>query len=461
VDGDPLSFFVREKVADEVAAGASAAPNPPGKTLDPGEKALAGLAAQSSIYAVGGALVGGEVLRHFAGKDSVPWGDVDPILGATSIQDLPQMVPKNEARFLGLFDVAGRPKTAPPHEFQGVVHKLDEIHGVVDSFFDKHRLGEKGVTLNFRSGLFTSIRGTHYDVGTKRVFLPQVSKEIALHELGHAADYTGSTLGKLRAIAEPVFRSAALASVPIALIAGDELAKAIPGTVDDRAIQFLQDHAPAVMGATLAATTLYPEAKASVLALQHIGKMEGRAAVGASLKKLLPLWGSYLLHAIPPVVGMALARKYMREARARNEKTAGVVGAALGGLKNTAADLGYVARQLGQGVVELVKDPEVGRRIAGAAREVGTSPDFVLGALTAAIPATAGALYLYGTEPGRVIRQQINRAGRSTKEVFGTRPHDELWRESHPAAFAGLVGLGAALSRGVIIRMVNDLTQVL
>jgi hypothetical protein len=172
----------------------------------------------------------------------------------------------------------------------------------------------------------------------------------------------------------------------------------------------------------------------------------------------------YVLSAIPPIVGMALARKYLRQARDHNEqaeKTAGVVGEALGAIKDYALDLGHVAHELGSGVVELARDPQVGRRVATAAKEVGTSPGFVLGALTSAVPVTAGALYLYGTEPGRVIRQQVQKVGRSPKELIGARPHDEKWREQHPAAFAGLVGLGAALSGGVLHTMIDDLKTVL
>jgi hypothetical protein len=294
-----------------------------------------------------------------------------------------------------------------------------------------------------------------------------VSKELALHELGHAADYTSSALGKIRAVGEPILRRAAMATLPIALIAGDEIAKALPGTIDDRAIHFMQDHAPTIMAATLAATSLYPEAKASMLALKHIQEVEGGAAAAASLKKLLPLWGSYVLKAIPPVVGLALARKYLREARGANEargpneKTAGFVANALGELKDAAFDLGHVARQLGHGVVQLARDPDVGSRIAAASKKIGTSPEFVTGAMSSAIPAAAGALYLYATEPGRVLRKQIHNVGRKTTEVFSTRPRDEAWREQHPAMFAGLVGLGAAMSAGVLHKMINDLQAVL
>jgi hypothetical protein len=455
---DPLSFFALTKTALGGAGDVSARGD--GGKLDPGERALAGIATQSSAYAVALPYAGGEVLRYFGNRGSLPWGHVEPLKGVKS-KGPPVTTPGNAGRFMGLFDISGRAKEAPDEAYLKVEHKLNEIGGVVDSFFQKHELGEKGVTLNFRSGPLTKAFGPHYDLDTRKVFLPRVSKELVLHELGHAADYTSSALGKLRAIGEPTLRRAALTVLPIALIAGDEIAQALPGTIDDRAIHFMQDHAPSIMAATLAATSLYPEAKASLLALKHIKDVEGGAAAAASFKKLLPLWGSYLIRAIPPVVGMALARKYMREARQENEKTASALGEALGPLKDAALDLGHVARQIGHGVVQLAKDPDVGRRIARAAREVGTSPEFVTGALSSAIPATAGALYLYATEPGRVLRQQIHNVGRSTKEIFNTRPRDEAWRERHPAVFAGLVGLGAAMSAGVLHKMINDLQGVL
>ena len=455
---DPLSFFAVGKIAADSAADVRE--QLPRVGLDPGERALAGLAAQSSLYAFALPWAGGEVLKHFGNKGSVPWGDVQPFKGVPS-SGPPVTVSNNEGRFLGLFDITGRPKEPAAEELKAVQHKLHEISGVVESFFQKHELGPRGVTLNFRSGPLTSAFGPHYDLDAKKVFLPRVSKELALHELGHAADYTGSTLGKIRAIGEPIVRRAAMTALPIALIAGDEIAKALPGTVDDRAIRFMQDHAPSIMAATLAATTLYPEAKASMLAWKHIREVEGGAAAAESLKKLAPLWGSYLIKAIPPVVGMALARKYMREARERNEKTASRVGEALGPLKDKALDLAHVARQLGRGVVELAKDPQASRRIARAAREVGTSPEMVNGVLTSAIPAAAGALYLYGTEPGKVLREQIGKVGRSPNEVFKTLPHDEVWRERNPAVFAGLVGLGTAMSAGVLQKMIKDVQGVL
>ncbi len=450
---DPLSFFLSEKIAVESEA--------PAPKLDPGERALAGLAAQSSAYALALPWVGGYVLRQVAEQGSVPWGDVDPLMGIRSVGDAGNAEPRNSTRLVGLLDVSGRDKNAPAREWQAVANKLDEIHGVVDSFFAKHQLGDRRVTMNFRSGALTSLMGPHYDPATRKVFAPQVSKELLLHELGHAADYTGSRFGRFRAVAEPILERAAVAAVPIALIAGDELAKAIPGTVDDHAIRFMQDHAPTILGATLAATTLFPEANASYLAMKHLKEVEGGAAARAAAKRLLPAWGTYALSVIPPIVGVALARKYLREARAENEKTAGLAADTLKMITDSARDLVHMGKQIAHGTGELVRDPNIASRIARAAEEVGTSPSFVVGALSSAVPATAGALYLYGTRPGQVLRDQLHDVGKSTKQIFSQRPHDESWRERHPAAFASIVGLGTALSAGVLSKLITDLKEVL
>ncbi len=322
--------------------------------------------------------------------------------------------------------------------------------------------------MNFRGGVISSGFGPHYSTADKKVFLPRVSKEIALHELGHAADYTSSRLGRVRAVAEPILRNAALTVVPLALLAGDEIAKAIPGTIDDKAIKFMQDHAPSIVGATLAATTLFPEAKASFLAIKHLHETEGAASAIAAAKKLIPAWGTYALAVIPPIVGMALARRYLQHAREHNEKidkSAGVIGEAVGGvldeMKEIGSDIGHVGRQIGHGFGQLVKEPGMVGRLATAAKEVGTSPHFVMGALVSAIPATAGALYLYTTESGKIIRDQVDKTYPGGRQVMKNRPKDEEWRERNPGLFAGLVGMGTALSAGVLSKLINDAKEVL
>lgn len=445
--------------------------------MDPGERALAGLmAAGGSIAAKVVPWVIKSGLNSLATKETVPWHNAVASSGAKSIGDVMQEAKSPASKLLGLFNLTSRERM--PHGAADVEkafagpHKLQEIQNVVDSFIDHHHLAERGVRLNFTRGPLGSSLGPRYHIPTKNVFFPSVGKETVLHELGHAADYTGSAIGKVRSIAEPLLRKGALVALPIALVAGDRIKQMMPGTVDDKAISFMQDHAPAIMGATLAATELYPEAKASFLAVHHIAKTEGSAAARAALKKLVPAWGTYLLGAIPAVVGMSLARKYMRQAREeKHQKTAGTFGD-LGreiwhSAADTALDIGHVGKQIGHQAVQMIQEPAFGKRILHAAKEVGTSPEFVHAALASAIPATMSAMYLYGTESGKHIRDRIhpdsmhgflNESGK--KIPIAHRAH-ESWREQHPARFAGLVAAGAALSSGILAKFFSDLQKVL
>ena len=107
------------------------------------------------------------------------------------------------------------------------------------------------------------------------------------------------------------------------------------------------------------------------------------------------------------------------------------------------------------------------RRIGQAAKETGQSPEFIQGALTAAIPATLGTLYLYGTRSGKEIRERLPEGTREKalrlprKELVLARKKDEVWREQHPYRFAGLVALGAAMSGGILTKLFSDLRRVL
>lgn len=476
------------------------------KPLDPGERALAGLAFGSSIYAAALPWIGGEVLKFFAEKGSHPWGTVS-VQGAKSIDDAlglagvnDQVMPffKNvgagqnakitaedmanaisshtdaggsKARVLGALDVVSRKRAHNPLKRGLSVLEMLNIKNVVDSFIDKNKLADKGVTLNFRSGPISGV-GPHYDIPQKKVFLPRVSKEIALHELGHAADYTGGAIGKIRGIAEPVLKSAVYAAIPIALAAGDHIKKHIPGTVDDKAIAYMQDHAPEIVAATIAATDLYPEAKASIAALRHIKDVEGAAAMRQAARKLIPAWSTYALAAIPAMIGLSLARKYMRETRdlnAKQEKTAEFIGSTINDifsdLQENIHDVWHVAKQIGSGTVDSIQRPERFKRILQSAKAVGTSPTFIHGALVSAIPATLGALYIYGRPGGEVMRANISRDPNSHTpkrfiDVIGTREAED-WRSRNPLKFAGIVGAGAALSGGVLARLFSDLKEVL
>jgi hypothetical protein len=483
VNRDPLSVFLHEKVAvSDVPT--SAAPdrhvtnNPDPQSLDPGERAMAGLmAAGGSIAAKAVPWVIKSGLNMLATSGNVPWSNAVASNGAKSVADVMAESHSPSSKLLGLFNITSRERTPRQaldleRAFAGPT-KLQEIQHVVDSFIDTHHLTEHGVRMNFSRGPLGSSLGPRYHIPTKQVFFPSVDKETVLHELGHAADYTGSALGRFRGFAEPVLRKGALIALPIALVAGDRIKEMMPGTIDDKAISFMQDHAPEIMGATLAATSLYPEAKASFLAVRHIAKTEGSEAAVAALKKLAPAWGTYLLGAIPAVVGMSLARKYMRQARAEKDlqKTSGAIGSAIRdlvhGVTDSALDIAHVGKEIGRQTVSMIQEPGLIRRVTHAAKEIGTSPEFVYGALGSAIPATMGALYLYGTESGNAIRKRIHPdnlngfLSESGKKIPGTSMAKETWREQNPLRFAGLVAAGAAMSGGILAKFFSDLQRVL
>ena len=371
---------------------------------------------------------------------------------------------------MGLFNVTGRQRPIEQRAMQMVGHRFEQLEPLVDSFINKHNLAEKGVRMRFPTGIAGEVAGPRYNLSTKEVHLPELSKSVVLHELGHAADYTKGRLAKFRRIAEPLLERGILTALPVALIAGDRIKEMLPGTVDE------------IMGATLAATQLYPEAKASYLALNHIAKTEGRDAAKASLKRLAPLWGTYLLGVIPAVVGMALARKYMREARSDRdalvkdtvgpeiEKVGGVgkfLGDIVGFAREGGRDVAHVARQINNQSFSLIRQPGTMRKIVDASKAVGSSPDFVHGALISAVPASLAALYLYGTPSGKVIRD-ISEKEHNEERITDSRKGlplvsrvNESWRQKHPAQFAGLVGIGAALSGGIMSKFLADLGRVL
>jgi hypothetical protein len=501
---NPLDFF--EKIGEEGAQE----PAPEAKEkgfLDPGEEALAGLSIGASLLATTGTTLGGMALGHLTSKKDIPWQAHSPGEFSTveemikGVQDLGPPKPK---KLLGLIPISERPQiggvTVGPdrkrRKFMGIIpmkeevppmgnynkagRTLERIQPEVDSFIKKHRLAEKGVKMELkRSGLLSG--GAHYNVLTKKVHLPVVEKGTMIHELAHAADFTGSKRGKFWGYARGPIQNAVLTSLPIALIAGDEIKKALPGTMDDRAIEFMQQNAPELMGATLAATQLYPEAKASIMALQHIKQRSGPAAARAAAKTLIPAWGTYALATVAPLIGMSMARKYYNEAKRKNQeedgldKEGGFIDSYARGLYrkaiSTGEDLGHVAGQISRGTKELIEDPKRGARIRAAAKEVGTSPEFIAGALYTGIPAALATGYLYSQRHGQHARPKIERASEEMlQDILGTtsgtteRMKDKIpeeWKERHPALYASLVGAGAAFSGGVISKLMSDLAHAL
>lgn len=484
---DPLDWFTHEKIAED---SPSFSPSDryqipekvDPKALDPGERAIAGMLSSaasisSKVLPMIGSAAAHLTLANISDKwEGAPLQDLGSFReGASRMLSNIDSPSVQKGNILGLIDIKREhPKLLDLENLEmGETYakqhaRLQELSDVADSFIDKHQLREKGVRINLQRGPLSGSGGGSYHLDTKRVYLPSLSNEVALHELGHAADYN-TRIGRFRGIAESALSNGVHIALPIALAAGDRIKEMIPGTVDDKAISFMQDHAPGIMAATLTATTLYPEAKASISAIRHIRDLEraGRQPVGATMKavkRLSPMFGSYLLGAVPAVIGMALARKYMNQAREEKaELHRGIeiekVGSMLRGLR----DVVEVGRQVGRGSIDLIRKPDTLRRIGRAAKDVGTSPEFVYGALGTAVPATLGALYMYGTRGGEEMRGRLSPKARDTMLRHGgpVTSADDEWRSGHPLRFAGLVGLGAALSGGIMSRFLSDLTRVL
>jgi hypothetical protein len=492
---DPLTaWFELAKVAEQEAPS----PGEPRRlplllkkdSPDPGERALIGiLGASGSFLSKAVPFLGRAAINMQQSKHTVPWMG-PPAKGPTmekAIDDFIQMggarpgAPfKIQNKVLGLFDVAEDYPSIPtqledspvpgfsgPDEYfqKHWVPKIEETKEVADSFIKRYGLEDKGVTLRFQKGPLSGLGGGAYVRPTREVYLPYVSKERALHELGHAADFTTPT-GRFRSIVSPALSRGTMIALPIAMAAGDEIKRLLPGTMDDKAIEFMQQNAPAIMGATLAATTLYPEAKASILAVKHLRELEragkqlpGTAATAA--KRLLPTFGTYLLGAIPAIVGMSLAKKYMNEARAENEKTASISSRLWQLLPMETIFRGVgIGQQIASQSMNLISSPGTLRRVGSAAKEVGTSPEFIYGALGAGVPAALGSLYLYATPSGEVMRKRLPEEAHIIEQGRAGRI-DEEWKEQHPLRFASLVGAGAALSGGILSKFITDLKRVL
>ncbi len=470
---DPLDFF------EKFSAGPVS-----DEKLDAGEEALAGLSVAASIVAIQGEKVVGFGLRHLMNKGETFWPAHSPGEFST-VKDtlkalnrtrpgLPAPQPKN---LLGLFPIKERVKDFGADELNRAITQMKRMEPTVDSFIKKHDLPGRGVTMKFKRGLLSG--GPLYDLSKKRVMLPSFSEATTLHELGHAADFTGSRRSKIWGMARGPVKSAVAVALPIALIAGDEIKRALPGTVDDRVIEFMQQNAPAILGATLAATQLYPEGKATAMALKHIKTMKGPRAMRAAAKTLLPAWGTYALMTIAPMIGMSLAKKYYNQTKEKQLEKEGsvltdyVMGQILG-LKSVAKDIMSIGGQIGKGTKDLITHPGRMKRIGQAAKEVGTSREFVEGALYAGIPATLATAYIYGQRHGPVVREKLQKVapydledllrtgGLSHRaQTYAKDKVPEDWKRQNPGLYAGLVGAGAAMSGGILMKLFSDLTHAM
>ena len=356
-------------------------------------------------------------LKHL-GMGALP-GPADQ--GGPALKELLQE--KDKKSFLGLFDLEAKPKV------HGIVrqdmHELARMSDTVDSFIDKYHLADKGVTMDFRYSPWAAVRGASYDQVSKVVTMPRASKEILLHELGHAADFT-SRAGAARVLRGTIPGLLLDGLIPAAYFVGDEIKKAIPGSVDDKVIDFAQKHGPALAMLALATKTLYPEGKASYLAIKHIHDVEGAAAAKKAAAKLIPLFGTYALATLPVIAGFSLAKKYYYETHAKQEKKAGAGIDFLRGSGQSLVDIGSkftdVGTQMWRGLGELTRTPDPVHKLFAAGKTVVESPQFQAGAVYSALPAAVAAYASYGHPGGKAQRAKVvarqDRMGKASPTVL-------------------------------------------
>ena len=201
--------------------------------------------------------------------------------------------------------------------------ELKEMIDLGDSFIKKHKLTESGTKIR-SGGQLTKMVGPHYNPAAKTVNLSTSSPAIALHELGHAADYKGS-LGLSKLFAQKGIGSIIAGSAPTALIFGDRIKKKIPGTVDDKVIDFIQKHPYLTAGTGVSMVALYPEAKASTLALKHMYDRRGKAGLIGGAKVLVPALGTYVSALGLPVLGTVAGADIMRRRQMKKQEKSAAV----------------------------------------------------------------------------------------------------------------------------------------
>lgn len=319
----------------------------------------------------------------------------------------------------------------PPEE--ATKKELAEIADLGESFIKEHKLRESGIKFNAgNSGKL----GDYYNPIKNTVNMNTSSRAVALHEMGHAADYRGS-LAKTVGRKIPV--ALALAAAPAALAYGDSVKERIPGTADDKVIDFLQKNPVTAVLAGYGLSTLYPEARASFSALKHIYKHRGRAEMMKDLKKSLgPAYMTYVAAAAPLAAGTLFA-KHVRSSQLLNKK------------KEEKKPLKKVANS------------QVSRI---AAKRKAALKAFYAGALTAGIPAALTTYYRYGTEGGKVISDLSDELSqRDLRYRYGEHIGNALskgnkkWRdrlEKRPVVSSLAAGAGAGVLSGLLTAFVMD-----
>lgn len=285
------------------------------------------------------------------------------------------------------------------------VQRFKSVGKAVDSFMKEHDLARQGVRINIL-GAGKGSGSDYYNPVKNTVNLRTNSSASALHELGRAADVRGNVL---KTVLRKIPANAAMIGVPTALAYGDKIREAIPGTVDDKVIGFLQDHPVSAVVGGYGLSTFYPEAKASYLALRHLHKIRGSKASSHALKKYFgPLLASSAAGAVPLGIAAHYGKRFADD---------------------------FHAKQLQKEASNNYSFSESEALLRMAKRR-----GFWEGFGSAAPALTVSLGYLYGTEGGKKIRGISRDPGQAPRGRVGQ------FLEAHPAATAATVGtLGGSL----------------
>lgn len=476
---DPTSFFITKLSADTTD-----------KLIDPGEAAIAGLAIASGPIAQGVIPAASHLAVTSLGPKPIKFKgpmryNIDKLKGyEDSLKTL-----TSDAKVLNLFEAQLIPRITEEMLETGKFfipkekEYVNKIAPMVDGMLEKYKLPEKGVRLDLGGGSLQNITGPRYRISDKKIQLPWVNESYALHEVGHAAHFSepGTKLfSKLRGF---INGGAALA-IPMAYVAGDEIKKMFPGKIDDKAVDFVQKHAPAIAAATWAASDVYPEVQATARAVKYVRDTKGAAAARATLKELLPALGTYVAPIIPAIVGLSLAKKWFFESKKKGiksreeiEKAASVLSHAkdfgsglVGGMWDVAApvgaDLSYLAHQFGGQARELFQKPinEFAKDIAVASAKTVKSPEFIAGAIHAGVPTALTAYVMYNTPHGLAFKErkrQIDSRKSNREKLRNDIDRIDSKRKENDITVPVIAGITAAVSGGILTKIFSDLGKIL
>jgi len=187
-----------------------------------------------------------------------------------------------------------------------------DVKAGLDSFIESHDLKD----LKVNATIFGKPLSDYYNPLKHSINLKTDDIAIALHEAGHAADIRGSLL---KTVGRRLPLGLTGISVPTALIYGDYIKKKIPGSIDDKVIDFIQKNPTLLALGAYALATLHPEAKASLTAYKHMKKTLGESVAKAHMTKtLLPAFGTYALGSVP-IIAATQTGKALLEKKTENQ----------------------------------------------------------------------------------------------------------------------------------------------